>query len=51
MVPARPGWGFKITLLHVKLETLRRYASALDCELVVEIRESRRKTKKQSHLP
>jgi len=26
---------------NVKLETLQRYAAALDCELVVEIRESR----------
>jgi DNA-binding Xre family transcriptional regulator len=31
---------------NVKLETLQRYASALDCDLVVEIRESRTKTKK-----
>jgi DNA-binding Xre family transcriptional regulator len=31
---------------NVKLETLERYASALDCELVVEIRQSRSKTKK-----
>jgi DNA-binding Xre family transcriptional regulator len=28
---------------NVKLETLQRYASALDCELVVEIREPRAK--------
>ena len=31
---------------NVKLETLQRYASALVCELVVEIRESRTKTEK-----
>jgi DNA-binding Xre family transcriptional regulator len=31
---------------NVKLETLQRYASALDCELVVEIREPRRTRKK-----
>jgi DNA-binding Xre family transcriptional regulator len=31
---------------NVKLETLQRYASALDCELLVEIREPRRKTKR-----
>ena len=29
---------------NVKLETLRRYAMALDCELVIDIRESRTKT-------
>ena len=34
---------------NVKLETLERYASALDCELVVEIRESRA-NKKSSGL-
>ena len=30
---------------NVKLETLQRYASAIDCELVVEIREFRTKTR------
>ena len=30
---------------NVKLETLQRYATALDCQLVVELRESRTKTK------
>jgi DNA-binding Xre family transcriptional regulator len=34
---------------NVKLETLQRYASALDCELVVEIREPRTKRKRPSH--
>ena len=28
---------------NVKLETLQRYAAAIDCELVVEVRESRAK--------
>jgi transcriptional regulator with XRE-family HTH domain len=30
---------------NVKLETLQRYAAALDCELVVEVRESRTRTR------
>ena len=34
---------------NAKLETLKRYAAALDCELVVEIREL--KPKKRSHRP
>ncbi|MBC8872853.1 MAG: helix-turn-helix transcriptional regulator [Planctomycetes bacterium] len=32
---------------NVKLDTLQRYATALDCELVVELRQTGTKTKKQ----
>lgn len=32
---------------NVKLETLQRYATALDCQLVVEVRESGTKTRKK----